>query len=67
MAILSEGVREQLRAPEVAELLRDLPQGPDYKVREPEGPPSEWPDTLPGVRRRTPAAADEPSQAAGTA
>ena len=60
-------VREQLRAPEVAELLRDLPQGPDYKVREPEGPPSEWPDTLPGVRRRTLAAADEPSQAAGTA
>jgi NTE family protein len=42
-------VREQLRAPGVREMLRDLPQGPDHKIREPEGPPSTWPDTLPGV------------------
>ena len=45
-------VREQLRAPGIRELLRDLPPGPDYKIREPDGPPDTWPDTLPGVRRR---------------
>src|SRR3954447_17435171 len=42
-------VGEQLRARGVTELLRDLPQGPDHKIREPDGPPSTWPDTLPGV------------------
>ncbi|TMM09379.1 MAG: patatin-like phospholipase family protein [Actinobacteria bacterium] len=57
-------VREQLLAPEVAGFLRDLPPGPDYKIREPDGPPSEWPDTLPGVRRRTAAARGESSRAA---
>ena len=45
-------VREQFRAPEVQELLRVLPPGPDHKIREPEGPPSTWPETLPGARRR---------------
>jgi len=45
-------VREQLRAPEVQELLRVLPAGPDHKIREPEGPPTTWPDTLPGAGRR---------------
>jgi NTE family protein len=50
-------VREQLRRPGVRELLAELPEGPDYKIREPDGPPSEWPDTLPGVRQR-PFAAD---------
>jgi NTE family protein len=41
-------VREQLRRPGVAELLRELPPGPDHKIRQPDGPPSEWPETLPG-------------------
>jgi NTE family protein len=52
-------VREQLRRPGVRELLAELPPGPDHKVREPDGPVSSWPDTLPGVpdARR---AADEP-------
>jgi len=62
-------VGEQLGAPGVAELLRDLPPGPDYKIREPGGPPSEWPDTLPGGggrRRRSRSGPDEPAQAAGT-
>jgi len=45
-------VREQLRRPDVRELLTGLPEGPDYKIREPDGPPSAWPDTLPGVRQR---------------
>jgi NTE family protein len=45
-------VREQLRADGVRHLLADLPEGEEHKIREPDGPPSEWPDTLPGVRRR---------------
>jgi NTE family protein len=52
-------VRDQLRRPGVRELLAELPQGPDYKIREPDGPPSTWPDTLPGVPPRD-AAATEP-------
>jgi len=44
-------VREQLRRPGVRELLSELPPGPDYKIRQPSGPVSSWPDTLPGVRR----------------
>jgi NTE family protein len=43
-------VREQLQADGVSQLLAGLPQGPDHKIREPEGPVSEWPDTLPGRR-----------------
>jgi NTE family protein len=42
-------VRAQLRAAGVRELLADLPQGPEHKIRQPDGPPSTWPDTLPGV------------------
>ena len=45
-------VREQLKADGVRQLLADLPEGPDYKIREPDGPVSEWPETLPGGRRR---------------
>jgi NTE family protein len=45
-------VREQLRRPGVRELLADLPPGPDYKIRQPDGPPESWPDTLPGVPGR---------------
>jgi NTE family protein len=44
-------VREQLQADGVKQLLQDLPPGEDHKIHEPDGPPSEWPDTLPGVRR----------------
>jgi NTE family protein len=43
-------VREQLQADGVRQLLEGLPQAPDYKIREPDGPPSEWPETLPGAR-----------------
>jgi NTE family protein len=45
-------VREQLRADGVRQFLEELPPGEDHKIREPEGPPSEWPETLPGVRGR---------------
>src|SRR3954454_12273784 len=42
-------VGEQLREPEVAELLSGLPPGNPYRVRRPDGPPSTWPqDLLPG-------------------
>src|SRR3954469_13840574 len=42
-------VTQQLRAPECAELLADLPPGNPYRVRRPDGPPSTWPqDLLPG-------------------
>ncbi|HEX8744089.1 MAG TPA: patatin-like phospholipase family protein [Thermoleophilaceae bacterium] len=44
-------VGEQLRADGVRQLLADLPPGEEYRIREPDGPPSEWPETLPGVRR----------------
>jgi NTE family protein len=53
-------VREQLRRPDVRELLADLPPGPDYKIEQPPGPASAWPDTLPGVR---PAGADPDPEA----
>jgi NTE family protein len=43
-------VREQLLRPGVRELLAELPPGPDYKIRQPAGPVTSWPDTLPGVR-----------------
>jgi NTE family protein len=43
-------VREQLQADGFRQLLAGLPQGPDHKIREPDGPVSEWPDTLPGRR-----------------
>jgi hypothetical protein len=44
-------VREQLQADGVRQLLQDLPPGPEHKIREPDGPVSEWPDGLPGMRR----------------
>jgi NTE family protein len=53
-------VREQLRRPGVRELLAELPEGPDHKIREPDGPVSAWPDTLPGAPGRRRAAAGEP-------
>ena len=56
-------VREQLRRPEVKELLAALPPGPDHKIFEPSGPPSMWPDTLPGARRRQPPVAEVDAEA----
>src|SRR5207244_12807498 len=47
-------VRDQLRRPEAREVLATLRPGPDYKIFEPSGPPSMWPDTLPGAPRRRP-------------
>ena len=47
-------VREQLQAPEVRKLLAALPPAPAYKIVQPPGPPSEWPDTLPGAPSRRP-------------
>jgi NTE family protein len=44
-------VREQLQADGVKQLLQDLPPGEAHRIHEPDGPPSEWPDTLPGLRR----------------
>jgi NTE family protein len=42
-------VGEQLRDPEVADLLTGLPPGNPYRIRRPDGPPSTWPqDLLPG-------------------
>lgn len=46
-----ETVTAQLRERGVRELLAKLPPGEDHKVRRPPGPPSTWPDTLPGRRR----------------
>jgi hypothetical protein len=40
-------VGEQLRAPGIRELLRDLPEGEAHKVARPDGPPSTWPPVLP--------------------
>jgi NTE family protein len=45
-----ETVGEQLRAPRVAEALADLPPGAAEKLARPEGPPSSWPQVLPGAR-----------------
>src|SRR4051812_10664752 len=56
-------VRDQLRRPGVRELLAELPEGPDYKIREPDGPPSEWPETLPGVPGRNTAASEPGAEA----
>jgi hypothetical protein len=36
-------VAAQLRDPEIAELLTDLPPGRPEKVFRPQAPPSEWP------------------------
>jgi NTE family protein len=40
-------VTEQLRAPEVRELLKGLPQGEPHKIERPPGHPSTWPKVLP--------------------
>jgi NTE family protein len=56
-------VSEQLRAPGVRELLDALPAGPDHKIHEPAGPPSTWPDTLPGVPRDGSAAEEADAEA----
>jgi NTE family protein len=56
-------VREQLNRPGVRELLDELPEGPDYKIHEPDGPPSTWPETLPGVPARNEAAPEADAEA----
>jgi NTE family protein len=43
----TRSVREQLRRPEVRELLRGLPRGEPHKIRRPPGPPSTWPELRP--------------------
>jgi hypothetical protein len=40
-------VTEQLRAPGVRDLLRDLPPGEPHKIERPSGDPSTWPKVLP--------------------
>jgi NTE family protein len=47
-----ETVGEQLREPQNAELLADLPPGEPHKVRRPEGHPSTWPATVRPGRAR---------------
>jgi NTE family protein len=44
-------VAEQLRRPELRELLSGLPKGEPHKIRRPEGPPSSWPELAPAPRR----------------
>src|SRR3954451_12316282 len=45
-------VTEQLRRDDVRPLLSALPPGEPHKIARPPGPPSTWPDTLPGGGRR---------------
>jgi NTE family protein len=45
-------VAEQLRAPELQELLEGLPEGEPHKLRRPDGPPSSWPTLLPSQQHR---------------
>lgn len=45
-------VAEQLREPAVRALLEPLPPGEPHKIERPDGPPSEWPELRPAVRRR---------------
>jgi NTE family protein len=42
-----ETVSEQLRAPELRDLLADLPAGEPHKIAQPDGDPSTWPQVLP--------------------
>ena len=44
--LASRTVAEQLRAPEVATRLRDLPPGAPERIARPPGIPSEWPTVL---------------------
>ena len=43
-------VTEQLRAPEVRDLLAGLPEGEPHKIERPPGHPSTWPQVLPHQR-----------------
>jgi NTE family protein len=45
-------VAEQLRTPELEQLLAGLPTGEPHKLRRPDGPPSSWPELLPSQRVR---------------
>jgi NTE family protein len=50
-------VLDQLRRPEVAPLVRDLPKGEPHKIRRPDGPPSSWPPLRPAPTQRASRAA----------
>src|SRR5215210_2876789 len=43
-------VAEQLRAPELRELVAGLPKGEPHKIRQPAGPPSSWPEIVSSAR-----------------
>jgi NTE family protein len=65
IAVATRTVAEQLRAPEVRELLADLPKGAPEKIHRPDERPSRWPklrDLSERIRRRRPRArADSPA------
>jgi len=57
IAVATRTVAEQLRAPEVQELLADLPKGAPEKIHRPDERPSRWPklrDLSERIRRRRP-------------
>jgi NTE family protein len=54
ITLATRTVTQQLEAPEVSSLLRELPPGEPERVRRPPGPPSQWP---PFVREAESAAA----------
>jgi len=53
-------VTEQLRSPEVEELIAELPPGAPERIARPHVPPSEWPELvgLPGSGRAAGSAAE---------
>jgi NTE family protein len=55
-------VTDQLRSPEVQELIAELPPGAPERIRRPDVPPSEWPELvgLPGSGRAAGSAAELP-------
>jgi NTE family protein len=57
IAVATRTVTEQLRAPEVRELLEALPEGPPEKIHRPDEGPSRWPklrELSERIRRRRP-------------
>jgi NTE family protein len=64
IAVATRTVAEQLRAPEVRELVEDLPKGAPEKIHRPDERPSRWPklrDLSERIRRRSRARADSPA------
>jgi hypothetical protein len=61
IAVATRTVTEQLRAPEVQELLTALPQGAPEKIHRPDARPARWPklrDLSERIRRRPHPSAD---------